>query len=168
MPLLRLSWETDTWTSGEIDHAETISLLYLIVEQSLEWNSSHVSFVDFEKAFDSVDHAILWKILCYPSVSEKFISLSVKALYSDSKIRMVPDGELWDPFLIKHGGRQDCLLSPLFFLLVVNCVSRTTKGSGRNYWSPVDSHISTARPRLCWRDSFSFILTNLQKQRSKH
>ena len=59
VPLLRLSWETDTWASGEIDHAETISLPYLIVEQSLEWNSSHVSFVDFKKVFDSVDHAIL-------------------------------------------------------------------------------------------------------------
>ena len=55
---------------------EHIAALRIIVELSLEWNSSlYFTFIDFEKAFDSVDHATLWKILYYFGLPEKFISL---------------------------------------------------------------------------------------------
>ena len=65
-----------------------ITALLITVEHSLEWNSSlYVTFVDFEKVFDNVDHATLWMILCFYGVPEKFISL-IKASYSDSKIRV--------------------------------------------------------------------------------
>ena len=34
------------------------------MEQSLEWNSPvFVTFVDYEKAFDSIDRVVLWKLL---------------------------------------------------------------------------------------------------------
>ena len=67
--------------------------LRIIVEQSLEWNSSlNVAVIDFEKAFDRVDHATLWKIVYYYGVPEEFISL-IKASYSDSMVRVVHDGE---------------------------------------------------------------------------
>ena len=40
-----------------------IATLRIIVEQSLEWKSSlYINFIDFEKAFDSVDIYCLWKI----------------------------------------------------------------------------------------------------------
>jgi len=43
------------------DHIVT---LRIIAEGSLEWNSSlYITFIDFEKAFDSVDNNTLWKIL---------------------------------------------------------------------------------------------------------
>ncbi|VDP61197.1 unnamed protein product [Schistosoma curassoni] len=36
----------------------------IIVEQSLEWNSSlYINFIDYEKAFHSVDRTTLWKLL---------------------------------------------------------------------------------------------------------
>jgi hypothetical protein len=36
---------------------DQIFILRLIVEQSLEWNSSlYIDFIDFEKAFDSIHH----------------------------------------------------------------------------------------------------------------
>ncbi|VDO79475.1 unnamed protein product [Schistosoma margrebowiei] len=41
-----------------------IATLRIIVEQSVEWNSSlYINFIDYEKAFDSVDRRTLWKIL---------------------------------------------------------------------------------------------------------
>ena len=41
-----------------------IATLRIIVEQSIEWNSSlYVNLVDYEKAFDSLDRETLWKIL---------------------------------------------------------------------------------------------------------
>ena len=43
---------------------DQIITLRIITEQSVEWNSSlYIIFVDFEKAFDSVDKETLWKIL---------------------------------------------------------------------------------------------------------
>jgi len=41
-----------------------IATLRIIVEQSLEWNSPlYINFVDYEKAFDSVNRDTLWKLL---------------------------------------------------------------------------------------------------------
>ena len=44
--------------------ADQIATLRIIVEQSTEWNSSlYINFIDYEKAFDSMDRETLWKIL---------------------------------------------------------------------------------------------------------
>ena len=41
-----------------------IATLRVIVEQSLEWNSPvFMTFEDYEKAFDSIDRVVLWKLL---------------------------------------------------------------------------------------------------------
>ena len=49
-----------------------IATLRIIVEQSLEWNSSlYVNFIDYEKAFDSVDRGTLWKLLKHYGIPER-------------------------------------------------------------------------------------------------
>ncbi|VDP59418.1 unnamed protein product, partial [Schistosoma mattheei] len=51
---------------------DQIATLRIIVEQSIEWNSSlYVSFIDYEKAFDSVDRTTLWKLLRHYGVPQK-------------------------------------------------------------------------------------------------
>ena len=43
---------------------DQIRTLRLVLEQSLEWNSLlYINFMDYEKAFDSVDRQALWKLL---------------------------------------------------------------------------------------------------------
>ena len=43
---------------------DQIFVLRTIVEQSLEWNSStYANFIDFQKAFDSIHHLSMWRIL---------------------------------------------------------------------------------------------------------
>ena len=43
---------------------DQIATLRIILEQTLEWNSSiYVNFIDFEKAFDSVVRNTLWKLI---------------------------------------------------------------------------------------------------------
>ena len=50
---------------------DQIATLRIIVEQTLEWNTGlYMVFVDFEKAFDSIDREVLWKILRHYGVPE--------------------------------------------------------------------------------------------------
>ena len=55
--------------------ADQIASPRIIVEQSLKWNSPlYINFIDFEKAFNSVDRETLWKLLRHYGVPEKIIS----------------------------------------------------------------------------------------------
>ena len=52
---------------------DQIATLRIIVEQSLEWNSPlYINFIDYEKAFDSVDRNTLWKLLRHYGVPQKY------------------------------------------------------------------------------------------------
>ena len=43
---------------------DQIATLRVIVEQSVEWDSSlYINFVDYKKAFDKLDRETLWKLL---------------------------------------------------------------------------------------------------------
>ena len=56
--------------------ADQIASLRIIIEQSLEWNSPvYVNFIDYIKAFNSVDRKTLWKLRRHYTVPEKFVSL---------------------------------------------------------------------------------------------
>ncbi|VDO78000.1 unnamed protein product [Schistosoma margrebowiei] len=47
----------------DISCTDQIATLQIIVEQSIEWNSSlYINFIDYEKAFDSVNRTTLWKL----------------------------------------------------------------------------------------------------------
>ena len=60
---------------------DQITTLRLIVEQSLEWNSSfYINIIDYEKAFDSVDRDMLWKIMRHYGIPEKIVNL-LRSLY---------------------------------------------------------------------------------------
>ncbi|VDP26420.1 unnamed protein product [Schistosoma curassoni] len=55
---------------------DQIATLRTIVEQSVEWNSSlYINFIDYEKAFDSVDRITLWKLLRHYGVPEKIFNI---------------------------------------------------------------------------------------------
>ena len=109
-----------------------IATLRIIVEQSLEWNSSlYVNFIDYEKAFDSVDRETLWKLLKHYGIPEKIITL-IQRTYEGMSCRVVHRGQLSDCFNVRTGVRQGCLLSPFMFLLVIDWIMRTTTEGKKN------------------------------------
>ena len=108
-----------------------IATLRIIAEQSLEWNTSlHIAFIDFEKAFESVDHSALWKILRHYGIPEMFIAI-IQQSYYNSQTRVIHNGERTLPFSVKTGVRQGCILSPMLFLLVIDWVMKTTTQGSR-------------------------------------
>ena len=72
-------------------------------------------FVDLQKAYDSVDRELLWKVLARASVPEEMI-VAIRQFYDgmQSRVRM-DDGELSDWFEVTQGLRQGCVLSALLF-----------------------------------------------------
>ena len=112
-----------------------IAILRIIVEQSLEWNSSlYVNFIDYEKAFDSVDRETLWKLLKHYGIPEKIITL-IQRTYEGMSCRVVHRGQLSDCFNVRTGVCQGCLLSPFKFLLVIDWIMRTTTKGKKNGFS---------------------------------
>ena len=65
--------------SSCVDHINT---LWILIQQSAEYRSAlHLVFVDFEKAFDSVDGERLWMALRRRGIANKLVSV-IKSIYN--------------------------------------------------------------------------------------
>ena len=122
---------------------DQIATLRIIVEQSLEWKSPlYANFIDYEKAFDSVDRETLWKLLRHYGIPEK-ITRIIKESYRDMTCRVVHGQQLTDAFQVKTGVRQGCLLSPFLFLLSIDWIMKESTTNKRNgiqwtLWTQLD------------------------------
>ena len=81
--------------------------------------STFTAFIDFRKAYDTVNRNVLWKKLCNVGVNGKMFK-AIKSLYScvSSCIRI--NGLKTDWFDVTTGLRQGCCLSPLLFNIFIN------------------------------------------------
>ena len=87
-----------------------IAIKSIIIKQSVEWQTPLYSvFVDFQKAFDSVDRDVIWRLMHYYNFPSKFVTI----------IEVIHDGKLTEPFSIQTDIHQGCLLLPTIILLVV-------------------------------------------------
>ena len=112
--------------------ADQIASLRIIIEQSIEWNSSlFINFIDYEKAFDSIDRTSLWKIMRHYGIPTKIVKL-VKSMYEDTYCKVVHNGQLSEKFDIKTGVRQGCLLSTFLFILAIDWLMRETTAGRKN------------------------------------
>ncbi|CAH8624379.1 unnamed protein product [Schistosoma haematobium] len=108
---------------------DQIATLRIIVEQSVEWNSSlYINFIDYEKGFD---RRTLWKLLRHYGVPEKIVNI-VRNSYDGLQCKVVHGGQLTDAFQVRTGVRQGCLLSPFLFLLVVDWIMKTSTSEGKH------------------------------------
>ena len=84
----------------------------------------YLNFIDFQKAFDSIDYQVLWNILGHYGIPPKIISV-IKLLYEGFSCQVIHSGTMTAPFPVTTGGRQICLLSPLLFLIVIDWIGKT-------------------------------------------
>ena len=90
----------------------------------------YINFIDYQKAFDSVDRETMWKLLRHCGVPVKIISL-IRCTFQNMSCRMAHAGQLSESSEEKTGVRQGCWLSPFLFLLVIDWIMKTTT-TGRN------------------------------------
>ena len=74
----------------------------------------YIAFVDFTKAFDTVNRDLLYGILGRLSCPAKFVRI-IKKLYTNVHARLVVDGELTSPFEYNSGVKQGYKLAPTLY-----------------------------------------------------
>ena len=78
--------------------SDHIFTLRQILEQSKEWNTSmYATFIDLEKAFDSVHRESLWRILRHYGIPSKIVNI-IRMLYSDFKAKVICGPQLSESF----------------------------------------------------------------------
>ncbi|BHF81512.1 hypothetical protein SprV_0802464300 [Sparganum proliferum] len=80
-----------------------------------------VCFVDFAAAFDSVHRESLWQIMALDGVPAKIIAM-IKAYYRSTTARVLVRNNLSQPFGIRSGVRQGCILSPILFNYAIDWI----------------------------------------------
>ena len=85
-----------------------------------------IILLDIEKAFDSVSHDFLFKILEKFNFGHKFID-SIKTLYSARQSYVINNGFLSNRIFMNRGIFQGCPISPYLFLLVIEIMALSVR-----------------------------------------
>ena len=97
-----------------------------IIEKAREFQKNmDFCFMDYTKAFDCVDHNILWKILKETGIPEHLTCL-LSNLYASQEAIIRTGHETTDWFQIVKGVRQGYILSPCLFNLYAKYITRNS------------------------------------------
>ena len=86
------------------------------------------TFIDFQKAFDSIDRETMWKILRSYGIPEKIVN-AIAAIYSNTKSRVRIGESLSEAFNITTGVLQGDPLAPFLFIIVLDYILKQTDPS---------------------------------------
>ena len=92
-----------------------IFVLRQIQQKCREQNMGlYAAFVDLTKAFDTVSHDGLWKILARLGCPPKCLTV-LRQLHEGQQGQVKHNGFLWGSFPISNGVKQGCILAPTLF-----------------------------------------------------
>ena len=94
------------------------------IEKAREFQKKvYFCFIDYEKAFDCVDHNKLWKILKEMGIPDHLTCL-LRNLYTGQEATVRTGHGTTDLFKIGKGVRQGCILSPCLFNLYAEYIMK--------------------------------------------
>lgn len=91
----------------------------------------YVAFVDFRKAFDTVDRLALWKILEMYGMRGRMLNF-LKGMYSSVWYCVKCSGRCTDSFECNRGLKQGCKASPIIFSLLISYVAKMVNQKGKH------------------------------------
>ena len=102
----------------------------------------YVAYIDFCKAFDSVQHTLLWSVLFRTGVQGKMLR-TLKSMYRTVQACVRCGRENTEYFTCLQGLKQGCLASPTLFSLFVNELAHDIISQGKHglQFSPNDIEI---------------------------
>ena len=88
-----------------------------------------VTFIDFKKAFDSINRTVMFSILCHYGIPAIVVN-AIQALYTNTQSAVLVDGNISDLFEVTTGVLQGDVLAPFLFVIVVDyLLSNSTAGT---------------------------------------
>ena len=122
-PILRKN--QNGFRRGRTTKAQVLSLRRIIEEMRNHNKDVTLCFVDFKKAFDSINRDIMFQILPLYGIPDEIIK-AIKVLYTNTKAKVLTtDGET-ELFDILAGVLQGDTLAPFLFILVLDYALRTS------------------------------------------
>ena len=95
-----------------------------VIEKCNEFNLPLcVGYIDYEKAFDSVEHFAIFEALRKINVKEDYVQI-IENIYFNATARIHIDGMESEPFPIKRGVRQGDPISPKLFTAAIEDIFR--------------------------------------------
>ena len=120
-PLLRKN--QNGFRRGRSTISQILALRRIIEEMKRLDKDFTICFVDFRKAFDSIDREVMFKILPLYGIPQPIVA-AIQALYTDTQATVItPDGETAF-FNIEAGVLQGDTLAPFLFIIVLDYVLR--------------------------------------------
>lgn len=108
---------------------ENIRLTHDVITYANDKNlKGLIMFIDFEKAFDSLDHEFMMKTLTYLNFGTDLLQW-IKLFYNNAKSCIINNGYLSSFFNIDSGTRQGCPLSPYIFIMMIEILSVMIRNS---------------------------------------
>ena len=102
--------------------------IHWIIEKAREFQKNYVCFIDYAKAFDSVDHNKLWNVLKKMRIPDHLTCL-LRRLYAGLEATVGTGHGTMDLLHIRKGVCQGCILSPCLFNLYAEYI-RQNAGLG--------------------------------------
>ena len=110
--------------------ANAIFLLRMICERAIEMQRDvYLCFIDYQKAFDTVKHEEMLRILVRLGIDNQDARL-IKNLYYQQKAAVRVGDELTETVEIKRGVRQGCVLISGSLLIVLGDHNEGDRGDG--------------------------------------
>ena len=78
--------------------------------------------IDAEKAIDKIQHLFMIKTLQKMGIEGTYLNI-VKAIYDKPTVNIILNGEKLKAFPLRSVTRQECLLSPLLFNVVLEVLA---------------------------------------------
>ena len=118
LPDVQAGFQRDRGTRDQIAN------IFWFMEKAREFQKNiYFCFIDCAKAFDCMDHNILWKILKQMGIPDHLICLLRNLYVSQEATVRYRHGKM-DWFQIGKGVRQGCILSPCLFNLYAEYIMR--------------------------------------------
>ena len=108
-------------------NTDQIANIHWIIEKGREFHKNmYFCLSNHAKAFDCVDHNIMWKILKEVGISGHLICL-LRNLYAGQEATVRTGHGTTDWFQIGKGIRQGCILSPCLFNFYADYIMRNAR-----------------------------------------
>ncbi|GFO06671.1 endonuclease-reverse transcriptase [Plakobranchus ocellatus] len=118
--------------SSTTDHLQALNKL---IEKCNEYNLSLcLGFIDYEKAFDSVEHKTIVQALGKVNINENYITM-IENIYKGTTARIHIDNQISEAFEIQREVRQGDPISPK---LLITVIEQIFKEADLNYGINID------------------------------